>query len=165
MSGTSGPGLSISQLPAAATVSTSDLAALTQGSSGPGTGVGRKATLAQILALLPAQPYDIAMFVPGVPTGGQLLAKLSFTRIVTFPLGLPSSQAGCTTAATGPVVLSILQNGNPVGTINYSAGAVAGGFTFSAEVTFNPGDVLTVVGPATADSTFAGPNWTFAATR
>lgn len=165
MSGTSGPGLSISQLPAAATVSLTDLAALTQGSSGPGTGVGRKATLEQILTLATAQPYDIAMFSPGAPSGSQLLAKLSFTRIVTFPLGLPTSQAGCVAAPTAAVALSILQNGNPIGTINYSAGAVAGSFTFTSEVTFNPGDVLTVIAPATADATFAGPNWTFAATR
>ena len=95
---------------------------------------------------------------------GQLAAPTASQTLLVYPVGsggltlstgLPGASAYAETAPTAAVSLTIYKNGTSIGTINWVAGANAGTFTFSADVTFASGDVLTVGAPGTPDVTFA----------
>jgi hypothetical protein len=110
-------------------------------------------------------PYDIAGYLPGIPTAGQTLFRIEMVRAVTLPINLTGSRAVCLTAPTAAVTLPIKQNGTSIGSINFAASATVGTFTFAAQVILNAGDVLELDAPATADATFAGPSYTITGTR
>ncbi|MDE3038285.1 MAG: phage tail protein [Pseudomonadota bacterium] len=110
-------------------------------------------------------PYDIAGFLPGIPTAGQTLFRIEMVRAVTLPASLTGSRAVCQTAPTGAITLPIKQNGTSIGSINFAASATTGTFTFASQVILNPGDVLELDAPNPADATFAGPSYTITGTR
>lgn len=110
-------------------------------------------------------PYDIAGYLPGIPSAGQTLFRIEMVRAVTLPASLTGSRAVCQTAPTGAITLPIKQNGTSIGSINFAAGATAATFTFTSQVILNPGDVLELDAPNPADSTFAGPSYTITGTR
>ncbi len=110
-------------------------------------------------------PYDIAGYLPGLPTAGQTLFRIEMVRAVTLPINLTGSRAVCLTAPTAAVSLPIKQNGTSIGSINFAASATVGTFTFAAQVILNVGDVFELDAPATADATFAGPSYTITGTR
>jgi hypothetical protein len=110
-------------------------------------------------------PYDIAGYLPGIPTAGQTLFRVEMVRAVTLPINLTGSRAVCLTAPTAAVTLPIKQNSTSIGSINFAAGATTATFTFAAQVILNAGDVLELDAPATADATFAGPSYTITGTR
>lgn len=110
-------------------------------------------------------PYDLPMFFPGAMTSSQTLARILFTRTVVFPSSLTGSQCSAGTAATGSTTVTLNKNGSSIGTLVWAASGTVPTITFSSSVTFNAGDLLTVVGPATADATLAAISLTIAATR
>ena len=59
----SGTTKSISELPAASTLTTGDLFPVTQGSTGPGTGTTRKATISELVAQLPTPTNTLGALV------------------------------------------------------------------------------------------------------
>ena len=111
------------------------------------------------------QPYDIAGYLPGIPTAGQTLFRVEIVRAITLPSGLTGSRAVCQTAPTAAVTLPIKQNGTSIGSINFAAAATTGTFTFASSTILNVGDVFELDAPATADATFAGPSYTITGTR
>ncbi len=110
-------------------------------------------------------PYDIAGYLPGLPTAGQTLFRVEMVRAVTLPINLTNSRAVCQTAPTSAVTLPIKQNGTNIGDIAFAAGATVGTFSFAAQIILAAGDVLELDAPATADATFAGPSYTITGTR
>lgn len=95
--------------------------------------------------------YDIQIFFPGLQLiPNQLIARLVFTRVVIFPENMLGSLAVAGVAAAAQTVLSINKNGVSFGTITFNAAATIGVF-LSAPMTFEIGDILTVVGPAVPD--------------
>jgi len=110
-------------------------------------------------------PYDIAGFLPGIPTAGQTLFRVEMVRAVTLPISLTGSRAVCQTAPTAAITLPIKQNGTSIGSINFAASATTGTFTFASQVIVNPGDVLELDAPNPADATFGGPSYTISGTR
>jgi len=54
-------------------------------------------------------------------------------------------------------VASPVKNGSSIGTMNFTGNT--GTFTFSADVDFTAGDVLTIEAPATADATHDELAW------
>jgi len=111
------------------------------------------------------QPYDVAIYIPGVPTAGATLITKRFTRSVTFPAGFADSQSGCEVAATASTVFSLRKNNSQIGTVTIGAGNTEGIFALATEITFVAGDRLTVVAPDPADATLAGLSLTLAGTR
>lgn len=103
-------------------------------------------------------------YVPGVPTDSQECLRLTMTHAVTFPSGLSGSQSKAGTASTGNVQFSIKKNGTEVGTLTYNVTAT-GSFAMASATSFAVGDQLTVVAPATADSTLASIGISLKATR
>lgn len=101
-----------------------------------------------------SQPFDLHLFVPGVLVDGQLCMRLKVTTAFTLPASLTGSYATAGVASTGTVVFTIKQNGTSIGTITFTASAT-GTLTFASAVTFAVGDLITIEGPATHDTTLA----------
>jgi hypothetical protein len=101
----------------------------------------------------PGQPYDVAMFYPGVPGGGQLLARVTMTRAVVFPANLTGSQGSSGEPATGSTVINIERNSVTFGTCTFGIGASTCTFASANGATFAAGDVLSAVGPGMPDAT------------
>ncbi len=114
--------------------------------------------------------YVLAPSVADVLTDGQQILYHKFPKSVTFPanfgsyLGL-SSKAGGTANATASTVINIdkAANATPntfsnIGTITIAASGITPTFATSGgtDISFVAGDVIRVMGPATADATFAG---------
>jgi len=102
----------------------------------------------------PIVTYDIGMFVPGVPSASELVLLLKLERPVRFSANLSPSTGTCGTNATSAAVFSIKQNGTQVATLTFNTGSSSGVFS-SVGVTFNAGDVLSVVAPSVADTTLS----------
>ncbi len=111
------------------------------------------------------EPYHIIGFLPGALSDAQLLFKMRFSRTVRFSASLVGSQADLETAATAEMVVSLKQNGVAFGTITFSAEDTEGTFASETGASFEAGDVLTIVGPAEADTTAAGISWTLCGVR
>ena len=106
--------------------------------------------------------YDIGVFFAGQYVANQVVLLLPVERDVQFAENFAPSVGACGTNPTASSVFLINQNGTPVATLTFSTSGVA---TFSsAAVTFNLGDVLTVVGQATPDTTLANVGITLSGT-
>lgn len=96
---------------------------------------------------------DIRSFFPGVPGASAMVFAHVFARQQKLPASLPGSRAILGTAATASTTFTINKNGVGIGSFNFGVGGTVATFTFTADVTFNPGDILTIVGPNPADAT------------
>lgn len=114
-------------------------------------------------ATLPAAPYRIGLsFVGGVLAASQLLGMHKMARAVTLPANFAGSRAGGSANATASTVITVERAlaASPntfisVGTITFAAGTITPTFATSGSVALADNDVLRVVGPATADASFA----------
>jgi hypothetical protein len=117
-----------------------------------------------------AAKYVVGCFVPGVLTASQVLLVHRVAKAVTLPANFAAvagyaSQAGGTANATASTVVTAARalaasptSFSTVGTITFAAGGTVPAFATSAgaAVAFAAGDVLRLIGPASADATFAG---------
>jgi hypothetical protein len=106
----------------------------------------------------------------GILASSQNLLHHRFTKAVTFPANFgaylgSASQAGGTANATGSTVIDVglAPTATPntfsaIGTITIGAGGVTPTFATVGGTAKNAvqGDVLRIIGPASADATFAG---------
>jgi hypothetical protein len=106
--------------------------------------------------------YDIGVFFPGQMTNSQLLLLLPVERQVNFAVNMVPSVSACGTNPTASTTLTLKRNGTSFGTLIVNTSGV-GTFATSA-TTFNAGDVLTIVGPGTADTTYADVGITLSGT-
>jgi hypothetical protein len=122
---------------------------------------------ALVQADLPAQPYDVPIFYPGVPSGSAVLLDLEFVRTVVFPANFAGSAFKARVAATSSTAIDVQKNGSTVGTITFAAGATSATFTTTsgAAVTFNLGDYMSLVCPSVADATLANLRGALTGTR
>src|SRR5262249_2563876 len=104
-------------------------------------------------------------FVNGKPTASQVLQRYIFAQAVMFAPGLPGSQGTAGTAAAAPAAFDIQKNGSNVGTMVFAASATTATFAMASATSFAPGDVLTLVAPATPDITLANLAWTLVGTH
>jgi hypothetical protein len=117
---------------------------------------------------LPVVRYRIGFsFVGGVLAASQLLGMHPLTSAISIPANFGAvdghaSQAGGSANATASTVISVEKalaaspgSFSAIGTITFAAGSTTPTFATSGAVSFAIGDILRVVGPATADTTFA----------
>jgi hypothetical protein len=112
---------------------------------------------------LPTAPYRIGFsFVGGVLAAGQLLGMHKMARAVTLPANFAGSRAGGSANATASTVIVVERalaasplTFSSIGTITFAAGTITPTFATSGSVALANNDVLRVVGPATADASFA----------
>ena len=130
-----------------------------------GTSTFRAIVAADITAL-PNQVHPLAFAdMSGTAyTASQIVARYLIPVAQTIPAGgsvttlgvACTSEATLSTAATASTTFSIDDNGTSFGTIAFAASGTSGTFTISSAKVFSIGNVITFVGPSTADSTAAG---------
>jgi peptidoglycan/xylan/chitin deacetylase (PgdA/CDA1 family) len=107
--------------------------------------------------------HPIPFFFPGTQTNSQILAQVVMTTSLTIPSGCEGSNARAGTLPTGATTITIKKNGAAVATVLVATtGAVT--FTCAADVMLSSGDLLSVHGQATADTTLANLSLTLLAT-
>lgn len=106
-------------------------------------------------------PVDIFYFEPGVTSNSQLIFLYPITRQTEFPVNLSGSKVIANTAATAQTIFSLKKNGTEFATITFAASGTVATFTAASATTLSPGDYLTLVAPASADSTLADIGFAF----
>lgn len=133
---------------------------------GPASGADAAPTMRTLTAAdLPAQPFDVTAFYPGVPAASAKVTRVPLARAVSFPANFSGSVGIAAVAATSSTAFDVQKNGVSVGTITFAAGASTATFTTSGAVTFAAGDYLSIIAPATPDATLADPGIVLAGTR
>jgi hypothetical protein len=131
-------------------------------SSGQVTGLGALATLnvgagltssSGSLTTVGQQPHIIAPYVPGTFTASQKLYGYKASLAYTVPASCTNSWFTLDVAPTTAVSFLVQRQGTTFGTIAVSSGSTTGSFTCGSATSFAVGDVLTLVGPSTADGT------------
>lgn len=120
------------------------------------------------IATMQSPPFDVHTFLPGLQTSAsQLLYRGRLARAVTFAANFAGSYFTATANATGSTVFDIQKNGSSVGTCTIAAASITGTFATSGGTaqSFDAGDVLAIVGPATEDATLADMAFTLAGVR
>ena len=114
-----------------------------------------------------SQPFDVHTFFPGIPTTLAKLYRGKLARAVTFPANFSGSQFAASANATASTVFDIQKNGSSIGSCTIAAGGTTPTFASSggAAQTFVAGDLLSIIAPATPDTTLADPSLTLAGTR
>lgn len=134
--------------------------------AGPVSGAAAAPTMRALTqADLPAQPFDLTAFYPGVPSASVRVTRVPIARAVTFPANFAGSVGIASVAATASTAFDVRKNGTSVGTITFAAGATTATFTTSGAVSYAAGDYLSIVSPATPDATLADPGFVLAGSR
>lgn len=98
--------------------------------------------------------YDFQLFYSGRVMANVLITQLIFTRTVIFSLNMAGSYAESGVVSTNLSDLVMCINGASFGNIQFNAGSSIGTFISPVQM-FNPGDVLTILGPSSSDPTFS----------
>lgn len=115
---------------------------------------------------MPSQVVSWPVIVPfvGKPGNNQLFTLVYFTQSVLFPSGLTGS--GGVVLSANPAstyTATIYKNASSVGTISISTGGLYT-FTFTSSVTYAAGDIMKIIGQATADTTLQDLSFTLVGT-
>lgn len=105
-------------------------------------------------------PVDVNVFFQGVPASSDIMLIYPITRQTEFPASLSASRGKSGVAANASTTISVQKNGTQFGTVVFAAAATVPTFTGTA-TTFNAGDYLSVVAPASADANLADIGITF----
>lgn len=111
-----------------------------------------------------AKTYDFHSFVAGKPAASATVLFVKAGRAFNIPANLAGAQAKAKTAATAASTVTLYKNGSSFATISFAAGASTATLSGTA-TSFAIGDELTVVAPATQDSTLADIALTLLATQ
>ena len=99
-------------------------------------------------------------FNNGVLTANQVVDRFVTIRNWSLPVSAAGSQMKGTANATASTVFNLQKNGANVGTATFAAGAAVATFVVASAVSFVPGDLFTIVAPASADATLANVAYT-----
>lgn len=108
--------------------------------------------------------YDIAMGFPETIPPNVVILAFNVVRPIYLPAGLTGSEFSLQTAPSSDFVLTLLQNGNTIGTVDFPASSLVGTPTFAAKVTFAAGDEIRIQTPSSTYGAL-GFSCTLAATR
>lgn len=121
----------------------------------PGGAVG------QVLTKTTGSPFNtewitptrnLALYIEGKPQPGELLLQYAVPEEMTLPLSLVGSVAAEGIETLTVVSYDLFKNGASIGSINFAPSPTDETFSFPTAITFMPGDVLTLVAPATPDT-------------
>jgi hypothetical protein len=98
-------------------------------------------------------PYDISFFLQGaMDAANTRVAGLVAARNISLPSGIAGSRAKARVAPAASVTYTVKVNEIEKGTIVFGAGQTNGTITWLSNVTVAAGDVLTVVTPASVET-------------
>jgi hypothetical protein len=107
----------------------------------------------------------LAIFVAGFPNPSETLLQYTVVDDMFLPAGLTGSVFFQNTPTSSTVTYSIFKNGSAVGVVNFNGPSPETiTVTFSAQVNFVPGDVITLTAPAVPDAAQSDISFTFLAT-
>jgi len=107
-------------------------------------------------------PYALPYFAGQnrAPTASETILRHqvpgNFVSSMTLPQNLVGSYGGCLTAPTGSVTITVKRGATTLGTMAIAATATTMTFSWAADVTFSPGDIIDFIAPGTADATLKG---------
>lgn len=135
-----------------------------------GTGLTQLGAAGQVLSVntdasaleYASLPYDLTTYIRGKPVASEIVYSFLCPRSFAWPELLTGSFATATVAATASSTFAVTRNDAPIGSFTFPASGSTATFTFSSAVTFNSGDVIQIVAPATPDPTLANIAVTFA---
>ena len=104
---------------------------------------------------VPALPYLLAFDAPGAPTASMIVFHHVFTQAVTFVASLTGSYVKAGTAATAQTDFDLKKNGSSIGTVRFAASGTTASYVSISSSSWAAGDILTLVAPATPDTTIA----------
>lgn len=134
--------------------------------AGPVSGADATPTMRAIDAAdLPAQPFDLTAFYPGLPTASGIVTRVPVARAVTFPAGLTGSVGVSSVPASASAVFDIQKNGSSVGSMTFATGATTASFTAASSITLAAGDIISIIAPASQDGTLANVGIVLAGSR
>jgi hypothetical protein len=98
----------------------------------------------------------IAFYIGGAAlTASEELFVYIVKKVFSLPAGLTGSGVKAGVAATGTTVVDIKKNGSNIGTATWSAAGTTATLALASTTAFAVDDTLSLVGPATADTTLA----------
>ncbi len=101
-------------------------------------------------------PYDVMMYAGGtLSAANAVIAGALIPRTLNLPANLTGSFARCSVAPTNAISFNILNQGTPVGTVNFSAAATVGSFTLASALVVGAGNMLEIQTGGTIDSTIS----------
>jgi hypothetical protein len=109
--------------------------------------------------------YDIAFFASGLMENNETLFRMVASRPFGIQVNAPESVAISRVAANATTDISLQKNGVQFGTITFAAASTNGVFSVAGTTLFEPGDILSLVGPATADTALRDLSVTLACWR
>lgn len=110
-------------------------------------------------------PYDVGLYVPGIPADGDDVGTVIFARACIMADDFAGSVGHCGANPTSTAVFTVEKNGSSVGTISINTSGVFTFATTGTTVSFAVGDRLTLVAPSPDDATLADIAVTFKAER
>lgn len=116
--------------------------------------VGKVLTSTGTVPAWSAPIYDLALSINGKPTNSATVLAFTAVRAFTLPSSYTGSVAKSNISATASTVFTVNKNGTSIGSITFAAAATTGTFS-GAGGTFAVSDLLTIVAPASPDSTLA----------
>lgn len=114
-------------------------------------------TLAQMLDNLISM--DFTGNFEAILANDEVLARIPVARAFKFQEDMPNSEMIAEDAATAETVISLTKNGIEFATATFAIAGTTATFVCTSETSFAIGDILKVVGPATADATLAKLGW------
>ena len=114
---------------------------------------------------LTTAPYDVGLFIPGLPEDGVEGFKFVAVRAIDFADDFAGSRGHVGANPTSVAAFDVAKNGTSIGSISISTGGV---FTFSTTgggVSLVAGDRLTLTTPSPQDATLTNVGIVFQGTR
>lgn len=116
--------------------------------------VGKVLTSTGTVPAWTAPIYDLALSINGKPSNSATVLAFTAVRAFTLPASFTGSVSKSGVSATASSVFTVNKNGTSIGTITFAAAGSTGTFA-GAGGTFAVSDLLTIVAPASSDSTLA----------
>lgn len=114
---------------------------------------------------LAVAPYDVGLYLPGLPDDGAEVFKFTSVRPMGFPDNFPGSVGHCGTNPTATAAFDVVKNGSSIGSISISTSGVFTFNTTGGAVTLAAGDRLSLTAPSPQDASLANISIVFMGTR
>jgi hypothetical protein len=99
----------------------------------------------------------IGIYLEEPPNPMEIVCRYKFVEKTQFPINLTGSVGGAQTWGTGIQQYGLYRNGASIGSMTFHESPTdTATFTFPAQITFAPGDVLTIVAPTIPDPHMTG---------
>ena len=109
--------------------------------------------------------YELGRGIAAKPTTSEVVMYLPMCRVVVFEPTLYPSRGKASVAATAQTDFDIQKNGSSFGTMRFAAAGTVASFISANGATFDIGDIISVIAPASVDATLSGIGFILAGTH